>query len=47
MNGEGTHVSSNGSKYSGSWSDNLMHGSGLYEYDNGSRYKGSWFQGYV
>ena len=41
-NCQGTHTSSDGSKYVGEWKDNKANGQGTYTFANGSKYVGTW-----
>ena len=45
VNGYGTHISSNGSKYVGEWKNDQRHGQGTYTYADGTIKKGLWGDG--
>jgi len=40
--GQGTFIYLDGSKYDGSWVDDVREGFGIYHYVNGDRYEGEW-----
>lgn len=42
--GQGLFIYPDGSKYEGSWVDDLRDGYGIYYYVNGDRFEGEWKQ---
>ncbi len=45
VNGKGTYIFSNGSKYVGQWRDGMMNGQGTYTFYDGYIYEGMWEHG--
>lgn len=45
VDGEGTYVAYDGSRYRGNFQEGLFHGQGICHFDNGDKYEGQWFKG--